>query len=273
MRERAGSDWADEHPEYDVESEPFPSHVYEMAHPVYLWDGAGTFEELEAEAPHRAYVVDAYSRMARLVDVLRSLSVVEKLLSFDDFPVVTPAGKIHREAWLRVANDTYLVRITAVRDCLFLLTATVFELDLRDRDVTLRALKARIEDDGIVGVLDRIARTAPDVREQRDMKFHRGVERDFDEAGLYKSISIIEMYGGDGLVHSHDGSEPAWDLRVVHARAVETVRTEMRQSASELIDLALDLFDLLEPEYDRRWAGHRDRARSVREWERPSNDL
>lgn len=141
MRRRAESDWADEHPEYDVESEPFPSHVYEMAHPVYLCDGGGSLEELEAEAPHRAYVVQTYSRTARLVEVLRSLSVVEKLLSRDALPLATPAGKIHREAWLRVAVDTYLARITAVRDCLFLLTATVLELELKDRDVTLARSK------------------------------------------------------------------------------------------------------------------------------------
>jgi hypothetical protein len=71
MRERAESERADEHPAYDVESEPLPSHVYERTRPVYLWDGggSGSLEELEAEAPHRAYVVETYWRMARLLEV------------------------------------------------------------------------------------------------------------------------------------------------------------------------------------------------------------
>jgi hypothetical protein len=58
--------------------------------PIYMWDVDVTWEQLEAEAPHRAYVVDCYSRSARLVRVLRSLSTVEKMLSVDIFPVVTP---------------------------------------------------------------------------------------------------------------------------------------------------------------------------------------
>jgi hypothetical protein len=148
-RERAESDWADEHPEYDIESEDFPNHVFATAHPVYLWDaGSLTFDQLEAQAPHRAYVGDVYSRMARLVNVLRSLSVIEQMLSVDTFPFETPKGKIHREAWLRATLDAYLARITAVRDCLFLLTASVLERDLRDRDVNLKSLKKKVSRPG-----------------------------------------------------------------------------------------------------------------------------
>ena len=115
VRVRAESDWADEHPEYDVECEAFVSTVNEMAHPVYLWDGGGSFQQLEAEAPHRAYVVDVYSRLSRLVNVFRSFSVVEKLLTVDTLPLETPDGKIHREAWMRVVMDVDLARVTAVR--------------------------------------------------------------------------------------------------------------------------------------------------------------
>lgn len=96
-RQRAESEWADEHPDYDVESEAFVSHVFEMAQPISLWDvGVSSLEELRSQAPHRAYVVDVSSRLTRLVRVLRSLSVVEKLLSLEEFPIATPAGKIHR---------------------------------------------------------------------------------------------------------------------------------------------------------------------------------
>jgi hypothetical protein len=270
-RERAESEWTDEHPEYDIEREPFPSRVGEMAQPIYMWDVDVTFEQLETEAPHRAYVVDCYSRTSRLVKVLRSLSTVEKLLALDAFPVVTPAGKIHREEWFRAALDICLARVTAVRDCLFLLIATVFEVDLLDRDVTLKKLRKNIGRQDLIALLDGIAATARETRDERDRKFHRGVERDFDELGLYHSISILEMYGSaNTTVESHPpGGGPTWDLKTVHADAVATVRTELRAAASALIELTLDLFDILIDEYDTRWAARRDRARSVRDWERP----
>jgi hypothetical protein len=271
-RERAESEWADEHPEYDIESEDFPNHVFAMAHPIYLWDaGALTYEQLELQAPHRAYVVDVYSRLARLANVLRSLSVIEKMLSLDTFPLETPKGKIHREAWLRVTLDACLARVTAVRDCLFLLTASVLELNLKDRDINLRSLKKNVSRPEIVGLLEKIAATGRTTREERDLKFHRGVEREFDEEGLYHNISIIEMYGGfDGKVVRTGSDEPPRDLREVHERAVGAVRQEMRKNAMALIELALDLFDTLFDEYDARWAARRDRATDVRDWEKSS---
>lgn len=270
-RARAESEWPDEHPEYDIESEDFPTRVYGMAHPVYMWDGGGDLQELQSEAPHRAYVVHVYSRVARLVEVLRSLSVVEKLLSMNQFPVDTPDGGIHREAWLRVAIDTGLARITAVRDCLFLLTATVLEFDGPDRSVTLATLRRATSQPELVDVLTRIAEAARDTRDERDLKFHRGIEREFDDAGHYKHLSVIELWGEgkfDGKLRAHDTGEVTWDLRKVHEDAVDTVRTEMREAAHMLIDLCLDLFDLLQPEYDGRWAARRDRANDVRNWER-----
>jgi hypothetical protein len=268
--DRAESDWTDEHPEYDIESEAFPSHLGEMAQAIYLWDVAVTWEELEAEAPHRAYVVECHSRSARLVKMLRSLSTVEKMLSCDSFPVVTPTGKIHREEWFRAALDICLARVTAVRDCLFLLTATVFELDLPDREVTLKVLRKHITRTDVIALLARVADTGRDTRDERDKKFHRGVERDFDGLGLYHTISILEMYGSSNTaVESHpSGSGPTWDLKTVHAEAVAKVQKEMRIAGQSLIDLGLDLFDILIDEYDARWAARRNRATSVRDWEK-----
>lgn len=56
---------------------------------------------------------------------------------------------------------------------------------------------------------------------------------------------------------------------MVHAEAVAKVRTELRSNAQALIDLALELFDILFEEYDARWAARRDRATTVRDWEKP----
>lgn len=76
------------------------------------------------------------------------------------------------------------------------------------------------------------------------------------------------MYGSDGKVESYPSGGPTWDLKTVHQEAVTTVRTEMRGAAQALIELTLDLFDILIDEYDQRWATRRDRATSVRDWEK-----
>lgn len=128
----------------------------------------------------------------------------------------------------------------------FLLTATVFELDLPDREVTMKNLRKQIARSDVIALLERIAETGRDTRDERDKKFHRGVERDFDEKGLYYNISIIEMYGGaNTTVESHPpGSGPTWELKTVHAEAVVKVQTELRSTAQALIDLTLELFDI-----------------------------
>jgi hypothetical protein len=50
--------------------------------------------------------------------------------------------------------------------------------------------------------------------------------------------------------------------------AVAKVQTELRSAAQALIALTLELFDILIEEYDARWATRRDRAASVRDWEK-----
>jgi hypothetical protein len=169
-----------------------------------------------------------------------------------------------------VVIDAYLARITAIRDCLFLLTGTVFEIDLADRDVNLKSLRKHLHRSEVSELLEKVAATGRETRDERDLKFHHGIERDFDELGLYHSISIIEMYGGTSTqVEAYPpGSGPTWDLRAVRQEAVKTVRTEMRATARALIDAILDLFEILRDEYDSRWTMRRDRAKSVRDWEK-----
>jgi hypothetical protein len=76
-------------------------------------------------------------------------------------------------------------------------------------------LRKQIARFDVIALLERIAATGRDTRDERDKKFHRGVERDFEEMGLYHNISIIEMYGGaNTTVESHPrGSGPTRDSR------------------------------------------------------------
>jgi hypothetical protein len=74
-----------------------------------------------------------------------------------------------------------------------LLTAAIFELDLEDRSVTRASVSKHVPDSRAVALLNSIAKTGGSARDERDLKFHRGVEREFDEDGLYHSISILEL--------------------------------------------------------------------------------
>lgn len=63
-RERAESQWADEHPDYDIESQDFPSQVFAMAEPIYMWDGGTLTLSNSKRKPLIARMLSRFSRAA-----------------------------------------------------------------------------------------------------------------------------------------------------------------------------------------------------------------
>src|SRR5205807_7249200 len=122
-------------------------------------------------APHRAYVLEIEHRCVIIVDRFKSLYFVDALLSVRDFPFHTPAGTLSREHWIRITLDVLLSRITSLRDCVYFLVDTVFQLRLDPRAITLRNLRKVALPEELKNLLVSIASEARSIREDRDRHF------------------------------------------------------------------------------------------------------
>src|SRR5262245_61744839 len=70
--------------------------------------GSYPYDELLKVARHRAYALETEHRVFALVERFKSLYFVDALLSFTEFPFLTPGGVLSREQWVRIACDVML---------------------------------------------------------------------------------------------------------------------------------------------------------------------
>lgn len=129
----------DEFPELSLDDSLFVGITYDLSQPIYL--GTRDYATLVAEAPDAIYLLDVHNRVHALSRRFESLNIIYSLLTFNGFPVPSPAGAISRANWVRITLDVLLSRLTSIRDCTFLLISEVFELGLDPKSVSKHQLK------------------------------------------------------------------------------------------------------------------------------------
>lgn len=262
---------------YDLEEEKFVCGIISMAGAVHLWDGPTlTYAELLRDNPHRAYVIAIEYRTLRIVDRFKSLNMLDRMLAYDGFPIKTVEGSIFRDQWIRIILDVLLSRLTSIRDCCFLFAAELYELGIDPRNVNLGSLKKYIPDQGAVDVLVNIADTALSIRDERDRHLHRGEERVLS-GKLNQLFQVAAMFEGSdgpclkqGVFDLDKGTEQV-DIKLpeMHSKIISEIRTQYHCEGDRLIELTRELFLVVAPEFERRWAKKRDSAKLVRSWELP----
>jgi hypothetical protein len=137
---------------------------------------------------------------------------------------------------------------------------------LRDPDVNLESLKKHVSRQDVVDALGRIGATGPEYATSETSSSIAALSESsmtLFPTRICRSSNRMRLRRDGG---PHTGEGPTWELKTVHEQTISTVRTKTRTGAHDLIDLTLELFDLLEPEFDARWAARRHRASSVRDW-------
>lgn len=245
---------------YDLEQDPFVAKLLTMG--LHVGYGEHSHDQLLRIAPHRAYVLEIEHRIWMLVERFKSLNFVDSLLAFRQFPFFTGYGVLNREQWLRVTQDVMLVRITSIRDCAFMLVASVYQMDLQPQQVSLKALKQRLPQNGVLEVLKQIAASARDIRDDRDRHFHRGEEPAlFHPRVALKSAALGEVYGPVGTVILDDGHVTS--LEAMHDAAAAQLQQRHHKAGDALFGHARELVAEVEPEFWRQWRTMRDRAEVV----------
>jgi hypothetical protein len=260
---------------YDLEEERFICRIISMAQAVHLWDGQKiTYEDLLRDNPHRAYVIAIEYRALIIVDRFKSLNILDRMLAYEGFPIKTAEGAIFRDQWIRIIRDVLLSRLTLIRDCCFLLVAEIYELGLAPRNVSLSILKKLITDGAVVDLLNTIAQSARNIRDERDQYLHRGEQRTLS-GEMDQFFQIMAMTEGShistpklGFFDDEKGNQPIEiNLREIHETIVRETLTEYHRDGDQLLTLTRELFDLIEPEFNRRWADKRKIAKDIRGWE------
>jgi hypothetical protein len=243
----------DEQSELSIDDSLFVGVTYDLSQPIYLGDR--DYDTLVSEAPEAAYLINVHYRVDILSRRFESLNIIYRLLSFNDFPVSTPAGSISREHWVRIALDVLLSRLTSIRDCSFLLIADVFELGLEPKNVSRSQLKKHptiLSVPSLADLIEDIANSGRRLRDERDLHLHRGEERPLgQDPYIYYAASMIETFGRG--VQGTDASGNPIDLENDHRQIIEQLESEFTAIAKEFNSKIHELFDLMYPYFKERF--------------------
>lgn len=243
----------DEYPELSLDDALFVGVTYDLSQPIYL--GSRDYDTLVSEAPYAAYLIDVHYRVHALSRRFESLNIIYKLLSFNGFPVPTPAGAISREQWIRITLDVLLSRLTSIRDCIFLLIAEVFELGLAPKSTSRSQLKTNpgiLSVPSLADLIEDIANIGRSFRDERDVHLHRGEERSLgQDPDIYYIASAFEAFGQK--IQANDASGNPINLEDDHRQIIEQIATEFTATAKEFNNKIHELFDLIYPYFKERF--------------------
>jgi hypothetical protein len=243
----------DEYPELTLDDSLFVGVTYDLSQPIYM--GNRDYDTLVSEAPDAAYLIDVHYRVHALSRRFESLNIVYSLLSFNSFPVSTPAGAISRAHWVRITLDVLLSRLTSIRDCTFLLIAEVFELGLDPKSISRSQLKKNpiiLAVRSLADLIEDIADIGRSFRDERDLHLHRGEERPLgQDPDLYYTASAFEAFGRE--IQGNDASGNPINLENDHRQIIEQLETEFTAIAKEFNNKIHELFDLMYPYFKERF--------------------
>lgn len=243
----------DDFPELSLDDSLFVGVTYDLSQPIYL--GTRDYETLVAEAPDAIYLLDVHNRVHALSRRFESLNIIYNLLSFNGFPVTTPAGAISRANWVRITLDVLLSRLTSIRDCTFLLISEVFELGLDPKSVSRYQLKKDptiLSIPSLADLIEDIANIGRSFRDERDLHLHRGEERPLgQDPDIYSTASAFEAFGQQ--IQGNDRSGNPINLEKDHKQVVEELEKEFTATAKEFNDKIHELFDLMYPHFKERF--------------------
>lgn len=213
------------------------------------------FESYDELAKHAdcKYAFDVNYRLTMLTQRVESLNLVGRMLwpkstpeTFNEFPV-------SRYEWLTLSADVFLMRYISVVDCALLLTNEVFETAIDPRNCSLQNLKKRGVQMDVYKVLEGLLADQGQLREERNLRFHRGEERSFStDDATFKLASLFE-HRASGVRGTDRHGRDIDVSRYFKESSVELQR-EFNRVSRRLIRGLNRLYDHLAPEFESRFS-------------------
>lgn len=212
-----------------------------------------TWAEIE-RYPDCLYVLSVNEILSNLVRRMESLNMAGDMLWPELDFIRNFDLPISRFDWLNVSADTFLMRIVSVYDCALLLTNEVYETQLKPRECNLSALERNGVPLPIIELLRKVAHDGENLRYERNLRAHRGVERPLSsDDTTFKFAGHMEKNNGRGVKGTDQHGRRINTQRYLKEGLVYLQR-EFNKSGRVLVKNINQLFELLNDEFDPRFS-------------------
>jgi hypothetical protein len=206
-----------------------------------------SYEEIEKYGDAK-YVLDVNFAVSNIIERVESLNLVGSLLWPKPLPNYTSSFPISSFEWLTIAADVFLMRYISVLDCAIILTNEVYECGLERRRCSIEALKKNGVDKGIIEILRDIHNDQGALREERNARFHHGIERAFTSDDLaFRVAERLNMRG-----EYEDGRKI--NVRRTFKEGLVELQKEFNTVCRKLVRRLDRLYDILYLEFNIRFS-------------------
>jgi len=154
-----------------------------------------TYEEL-IKYPDCKYVFHINYWLHQMVRRVESLNMAGDLLWLDSAYIENFNLPVTQYQWLTIAADIFLMRFISIADSALLLTNEVFETDIKPQKCTIQNLQKSGVPKSIIDGLKQLQDDHLDLRQERNIRFHRGIERELSsDDQTFRMASMFEKGG------------------------------------------------------------------------------
>jgi hypothetical protein len=154
---------------------PFIGRIYDLSIVALHFDN---YHELARYADCK-YAFDVNVELSTLTRRVESLNLVGRMLWPHSVSSEVKEFPVSHYEWLTIAADVFLMRYISVVDCALLLTNEIFEVALQRRQCSIENLKKKMVPKRVSSILEELLAEQGMLRNERNARFHHGVERDF----------------------------------------------------------------------------------------------
>lgn len=210
-----------------------------------------SYDEL-VKYPDIKYVIDTLNRVEALTSRVESLNLAGNLLWPDPMPEDFKKLPVTRYEWLTIAADLFIVRHVSVIDCALLLINQVLQIGLKDRDCTLYKLSKNGMPAGLGSHLAEMLDEQFDIRAERNMRVHHGLERSFtDDDVTFKTASLFTDRG-NGMI-GRDYFDRPINLDISFREGLVWLQKDFNRHTKKLLSQLDIVYDLLIDEFEDRF--------------------
>lgn len=226
------------------DAHPFIGCVYDLNVIKIDFD---SYDEL-ASYPDCKYVFHVDIKVSTLVRRVESLNLVGSMLWPKPLPSDLYGLPISLFEWLTVTADVFLMRYISVLDCAIILTNEVYECGLERRRCSIENLRKKGVAAGVIALLSELQDDQGDLRDERNARFHHGVERALtaDDA-VFRIAAVHNMRGA-----YEDGRRI--NIQRTFKEGLVDLQREFNRVSRRLVRQLDRLYDLLGAEFDNRFS-------------------
>jgi hypothetical protein len=226
----------------------FVGRIFELSIVAYHFD---SYEDLARHADCK-YAFDVNAELSKLVRRVESLNLVGKMLWPDSVPGNFKEFPVSRYEWLSVAADVFLMRYISVVDCAILLANEIFELSLEHRKCTIQNMKKGGVPQKVLSLLGELQTDQGALRDERNARFHHGIERGFTRDDLtFRIAADLEHISGGICGHDQDGRRI--NVERSFREGLVELQSEFNQATRKLVQQLDRLYDQFGTEFEARF--------------------